>query len=293
MVYFTNPPGVKIGGLAKYHAQIYTGNMYTSLGSVGWSTDGKKNYGSSFVYSSFDSSRAIWSMYHFRIKDEYKGKTITPTKVNFDQNNNSGAKGTFLGYSFPAEMVKALEKMSKTNYGPITEAHIKAELKQEGGYYHNPGKFDPAAKTKFIAFLDFLKEECGKKDYGVKPTEIKPTGDGTYENGYRTYQKQYDNFMGGITSAGISARQKYVALPGFSQHHTGHCIDICSTSVGWWKERPKFTKLVKDNCGKYGIQVTYIAANGNIEGATAGGLRWGEPWHIYLKEYQSNDSKQV
>jgi hypothetical protein len=297
MVYFTNPPGVKINDKAKYHAQIYTGNMYKSLGSVGWSTDSKKNYRSSFVYSSFDSSKAIWSMYHFRIKDEYKGKTVTPTKINYNQNNNSGAKVTFLGYSFPAEMVKALEEMSATlvskDKGPITKAHIDAELRQEGGYWNNRGSFDPAAKTKFEAFLKFLKEEVVKKDYnGVKPGDIKPTGNGTYENGYRTFAKQISNFMGGISGKTISQRQQYVAFPGFSQHHTGHCVDICSTNTDWWDKRPKFNKLVKDNCGKYGIQVTYQAANGGI-GPTSGGIRWGEPWHIYIKDYQQNDSKNI
>jgi LAS superfamily LD-carboxypeptidase LdcB len=98
--------------------------------------------------------------------------------------------------------------------------------------------------------------------------------------------------MGGISGKTISQRQQYVAFPGFSQHHTGHCVDICSTNTDWWDKRPKFNKLVKDNCGKYGIQVTYQAANGGI-GPTSGGIRWGEPWHIYIKDYQQNDSKNI
>ena len=234
-------------------------------------------------------------MYHFRIKDEYKGKNVIPAKVNFNQNNNSGAKGTFHGYKFPAEMVKALEGMSatlKNNYGPITKAHIDAELRQEGGYWNNGGKMDPAAITKFKAFVNFLKLEVAKKDYnGVKPDDIKPTSG--YEGGYRNFKTQQDNFIRGLATAGsISKRQQYVALPGFSQHHTGHCVDICSTDVKWWTARPKFNQLVKDNCGKYNIQVTYQAADGGI-GVTAGGLRWGEPWHIYIKDYQQNDSKNI
>ena len=306
MVYYIQPgreygsPHARVNGKYRMHAQIYTANIYKSIKdnkgrvSVGWSTDGTANYGLNFVYSSPETN-GDWFMYHFRIKDEYKGKNVIPAKVNFNQNNNSGAKGTFHGYKFPAEMVKALEGMSatlKNNYGPITKAHIDAELRQEGGYWNNGGKMDPAAITKFKAFVNFLKLEVAKKDYnGVKPDDIKPTSG--YEGGYRNFKTQQDNFIRGLATAGsISKRQQYVALPGFSQHHTGHCVDICSTDVKWWTARPKFNQLVKDNCGKYNIQVTYQAADGGI-GVTAGGLRWGEPWHIYIKDYQQNDSKSI
>jgi hypothetical protein len=70
LVYFgTNPgPPQKVDGKAKYHAQIFTGDTYKSNGSIGWSSSNKNNYKSPFVYRSGSN----FSMYWFRIKDEYK-----------------------------------------------------------------------------------------------------------------------------------------------------------------------------------------------------------------------------
>ena len=66
LVYFATPAPQK-GDNYKFHAQIYTGNQYDG---TGWSTSTKNNYGTSFVYGS--TSITPWTVYWFRIKDEYK-----------------------------------------------------------------------------------------------------------------------------------------------------------------------------------------------------------------------------
>ena len=270
MVYFTNPPGVKIGGKAKYHAQIYTGNMYTSLGSVGWSTDGKRNYGSSFVYSSFDSSRAIWSMYHFRIKDEYKGKNVIPGRVNptLTPIVNNGAMEMYLGYNLPKAQVTALKSLSEkcNNLIPgqrITAAHIETEIRIEGSYQILATGIDNTTSTQMDKFLT-----AAQKLFPSIAGEIKRTS-----TGWRSYQDQITLFTKYLQRDGsIANRQKSSALVGFSQHHTGKAIDICSTDLSWWNEskhRP-FKQWVAENCGAYGFKLPYKVAN----------LRSEEPWHL-------------
>jgi hypothetical protein len=77
LAYFQTP--APNSGGAKYHAQIWTGNLYkgqTHYGKVGvgWTTDSKTNYGSNpgIVYG---SPNLPWTLYWFRIKNEYKNTT--------------------------------------------------------------------------------------------------------------------------------------------------------------------------------------------------------------------------
>ena len=70
LVYFATPPPRGASPNYRFHAQIYTGNQYASLGGQGWTASNKKNYGTNFVYASRTTSP--YTMYWFRIKDEYK-----------------------------------------------------------------------------------------------------------------------------------------------------------------------------------------------------------------------------
>jgi predicted ATP-dependent Lon-type protease len=68
LIYFATPePRGTTTGTYRFHAQIYTGNQYNG---TGWSTSTKNNYGVSFVYGS--KAQQPYTMYWFRIKDEYK-----------------------------------------------------------------------------------------------------------------------------------------------------------------------------------------------------------------------------
>ena len=51
----------------RYHAQIYTGNLYRD--GQGWSTSTKNNYGVTFVYRS--SSINTWTLYWYRVKQVF------------------------------------------------------------------------------------------------------------------------------------------------------------------------------------------------------------------------------
>ena len=70
LIYFATPPPRGDSPDYRFHAQIYTGNQYASIGGKGWSSSFKKNYGVNFVYASRNTTP--YTMYWFRIKDEYK-----------------------------------------------------------------------------------------------------------------------------------------------------------------------------------------------------------------------------
>jgi len=94
LVYFaTPPPKLSASKNAKFHAQIYTGNLYTnssnSLGVAGkgWTTDNKPNYGTESVYR--DAKGHPWTIYWFRIKDEYKTITMKTATEQVSGTNSS------------------------------------------------------------------------------------------------------------------------------------------------------------------------------------------------------------
>jgi hypothetical protein len=70
LIYYATPEPRGDSPNYRYHAQIYTGNQYDTLGGKGWTSSNQKNYGTDFVYASRTTSP--YTMYWFRIKDEYK-----------------------------------------------------------------------------------------------------------------------------------------------------------------------------------------------------------------------------
>ena len=120
LAYFqTNPTPNK--GDAKYHAQIWTGNLYkdqTHYGKkgVGWTTDSKTNYGSNpaIVYG---SPKLPWTLYWFRIKNEYKNTTgpvsSTPAPTLSPQEIKEKSARGFNNLTFQLSLIYRL----KDNYG--------------------------------------------------------------------------------------------------------------------------------------------------------------------------------
>jgi hypothetical protein len=71
LIYYATPePRGQTKKTYRFHAQIYTGNQYSKTSK--WSTSTKNNYGVSFVYGSDKYEEQNYTMYWFRIKDEYK-----------------------------------------------------------------------------------------------------------------------------------------------------------------------------------------------------------------------------
>lgn len=158
---------------------------------------------------------------------------------------------------------KAIKKLISTYNLEITADHIKKEFEQEGQIRNDAGGVDPDAKIaveKLISYCKSLHPEIG--NVGIK-------------SGYRSYETQIQNFGEKALSRGIEDTQKWNALPGFSQHHTGKAFDIFSTEIGWWSTRPEVELCIKNNSKKFDLKVTYT------EESTKNKLRGAEPWHLF------------
>jgi hypothetical protein len=100
--------------------------------------------------------------------------------------------------------------------------------------------------------------------------------DGDIVSGYRSWEKQIDNFKNKVSgSRDVNDVQNSNSIPGFSQHHSGKCFDIYSVNLSDWTEEMK--NWVEENVGKYGFKVTYKE---NVDGRIA------EPWHIAKEEVE-------
>ncbi len=85
--------------------------------------------------------------------------------------------------------------------------------------------------------------------------------DGTIINsGHRTYEEQEALLTSRIESVGEEEAYKYVAIPGYSEHHTGYALDIVSyensEAAGWYV----------DNCWLYGFIHRYPEDKQDITG---------------------------
>lgn len=105
-------------------------------------------------------------------------------------------------------------------------------------------------------------------------------------SGYRTMDKQqqlYDDKVNAYLNEGYSQKDaeaeanKWVALPGYSEHHTGLAVDInardgSSEKVYQWLEK---------NCYKYGFILRYPDDKTEITGINY------EPWHFRYVGYDA------
>lgn len=157
----------------------------------------------------------------------------------------------------------AIEKLISKYNLKITQDNIKKELDQEGTTMEDAGGVNSEAQNAVKKLISFCKS---------KHPEI---GDLGIVSGYRSYEKQIANFGEKAESRGIVDTQKWNALPGFSQHHTGKAFDIFSTDTSWWNSRPEVESCVKENSKKYKLKVTYTKES------TKGKLRGPEPWHLF------------
>lgn len=159
---------------------------------------------------------------------------------------------------------QAINKMEKKYGIKITQKHIDNEFEQEGGVVKDLGSVNSEAESSVKKLMAF----CKKQNDGLDGLGI--------ISGYRSYDYQINNFGKKASgSRGVDDTQKWNALPGFSQHHTGKAFDIFSVDPSWWDERPKVKKCVSDNAKKYNLKVTYTPET------TQGKLRGSEPWHLY------------
>ena len=101
------------------------------------------------------------------------------------------------------------------------------------------------------------------------------------DDAYRSLEKQENIFLEYMNKYGMDYAEKYVAMPGFSEHHTGMAIDICIYKKDRWiennddllKEKRIFNKIHKD-LKYFGFILRYPKGKEGITGYNY------EPWHI-------------
>ncbi len=98
-------------------------------------------------------------------------------------------------------------------------------------------------------------------------------------SGYRSYDTQNNIYQAKVKNAGEKEADKYVALPGKSEHQTGLAMDITNLrgikgilteDFGSTKEG----KWLKENAYKYGFIIRYPKGKEKITGYCY------EPWHV-------------
>jgi D-alanyl-D-alanine carboxypeptidase len=96
-------------------------------------------------------------------------------------------------------------------------------------------------------------------------------------SGYRSYQRQDDNFHNKVNTMGEEAAAKLVAYPGNSEHQTGLAMDISSQSANFklteqFGETPE-GKWLMQNAHRFGYILRYPKGLETITGYNY------EPWH--------------
>lgn len=98
---------------------------------------------------------------------------------------------------------------------------------------------------------------------------------------YRSVKEQQELWDNWTKEKGIDYVKKYVAVPGYSEHHTGLAIDICIKKDGQLiaenedmiAEREIFSKIHK-KLADYGFILRYLEGKDDITGYAY------EPWHL-------------
>jgi LAS superfamily LD-carboxypeptidase LdcB/N-acetyl-anhydromuramyl-L-alanine amidase AmpD len=168
----------------------------------------------------------------------------------------------------PNSIVSSISKLSDNHNVEITDEHINNEFEQEGGYYIDNGGLDNSALSSLEKLLNELYREFPDAE---KPKNKNCNNVVGCLSGYRGYNTQVDVFAKGLKNGDVEGRQKWVTLPGFSQHHTGKAFDIISVNPSYWSKNSELKNWVANNVSKYGFKISY---------PTQGVLRSPEPWHI-------------
>lgn len=101
-------------------------------------------------------------------------------------------------------------------------------------------------------------------------------------SGYRDYESQKTTYSNSVKQNGVAYAEKYVAQAGYSEHHTGLCVDLAiytddgkQLSLGSEKTYPTFLELA----ASYGFVLRYDPSKTDITHIG------GEEWHFRYVGY--------
>lgn len=169
-------------------------------------------------------------------------------------------------YVSDPRLISILKNIETTLGDKFTDQHFKTEIQYSGGLKQESGGLLPEVRQAF----EKMKQESGCPDIFIK--EDKPIS-------YRSYEDQKDQFLqeaSKYTQNKITNALKRVAIPGFSQHHTGKSIDYGGNTICLRKNAWPKGDYSKPN--KWGFTLPYML----------GVKRMEEPWHLYYVGTNNN-----
>lgn len=96
-------------------------------------------------------------------------------------------------------------------------------------------------------------------------------------SGYRSYDYQVEVYNNSVATQGQDYTDKYVAIPGTSEHQTGLVMDVASEgyfSIDTNFEESDEFKWLSENMSNYGFIIRYPKGKEDITGYNY------EPWHL-------------
>lgn len=133
-----------------------------------------------------------------------------------------------------------------------------------------------------------VEKKALAKYYELRETLLKEGVDIELDSCYRSVSAQQELWDRWTEEKGIDYVKEYVAVPGYSEHHTGLAIDICIIKDGvviddndaMIAERETFAKI-HQKLADYGFILRYLEGKNDITGYSY------EPWHIrYIDSVQ-------
>jgi hypothetical protein len=182
-------------------------------------------------------------------------ENIQRIKVVMGINEQSDVISQYVQEPRLASILKQIE----TSLGEkFTDQHFKTEIQYSGGIKQEAGGLLPEVVSAF----NKMKSESGCPDIFIKEGEIS----------YRSYEDQKVQFLQEASKHSqdkINNALKRVAIPGFSQHHTGKSIDYGGNTICLRKNAWPNGDFNTPN--KWGFTLPYMS----------GVKRMEEPWHLY------------
>lgn len=162
-------------------------------------------------------------------------------------------------YSDPVVIKKYSDEVLVNKHRQLSKDYEPSDLVKIDTKYA-ADKNQKASRIAVNAFISMYKA-AEKEGYGL-----------VINSSYRSYDDQEEICNQYKELYGDSYVQKYVALPGFSEHQTGLAFDIGSTKSNVFANSKEY-EWVQDNAYKYGFIQRFPKGYEDITGFRA------EPWH--------------
>ena len=148
-------------------------------------------------------------------------------------------------------------------YNPLNDWYAPLDLKKPNIPFIN-NSIEEEKQMREVA-SNAIEELFRKaKDYGINFLAT---------SAYRSYNTQNNIYLSRVEAKGKEYADKYVALPGKSEHQTGLSIDVTNEKRNFTK-KCKEAKWLASNAYKFGFILRYPKGKEDITGISY------EPWHI-------------